>query len=78
MTVQYVSCTGSVFVGPQMELIDIVQEKLTEWGLEVIENPHVSLTKTVVLQYHWIQRFINDIKCQLQAIQRFYFSNIFF
>lgn len=56
-----------------MELVEIIQEKLMEWGLEIIENPHISLTKTVVLQYHWIQRFISDIKSKLTPIQRFFF-----
>lgn len=57
-----------------MDLIDIIQEKMTEFCFEIIEKPHISLTKTVVLQYHWIQRFINDIKSKLSLIQRFYFN----
>lgn len=56
-----------------MDLIEIIQEKLTEYGFEIIEKPHISLTKTVVLQYHWIQRFINDIKSKLSLLQRFFF-----
>ncbi|XP_025197781.1 U6 snRNA phosphodiesterase isoform X1 [Melanaphis sacchari] len=56
---------------PDMDLIEIIQEKLVEFGLEIIEHPHISLTKTVVLQYHWIQHFINDIKSKLSTILRF-------
>ncbi|VVC24277.1 U6 snRNA phosphodiesterase Usb1 [Cinara cedri] len=56
---------------PEMELVEIIQENLTEYGLEIIKNPHISLTRTVVLQYHWIQRFINDIKSKLMPILRF-------
>lgn len=63
-TYVYVPC-------PDMDLIEIIQEKLTECGLEIIEHPHISLTKTVVLQYHWIQRFINDVKSKLSTILRF-------
>lgn len=58
-----------------MELVEIIQEKLMECGLEIIKHPHISLTKTVVLQYHWIPRFINDIKLKLTSIPRFFFSN---
>lgn len=58
-----------------MELIEIIQEKLCELGLEKIENPHISLTRTIVLQYHWIQRFINDIKLKLTSIQRLIKNN---
>lgn len=54
-----------------MELVELVEEKLKEYGLEIIKNPHISLTKTVVLQYHWIQRFVNDVKSKLSSIQRF-------
>lgn len=60
-----------------MELVEIIQEKLTEYGLEIIENPHISLTRTVVLQYHWIQRFISDVKFNVTSIQRFIYSTIF-
>jgi len=56
---------------PKMELVESIQEKLIEYGLEIIENPHISLTKTVVLQYHWIQRFISDIKFNITSIERF-------
>lgn len=49
------------------------QEKLKELGLEIIDNPHISLTRTVVLQYHWIQRFVNDVKSKLSSIERFLF-----
>lgn len=49
------------------------QEKLKELGLEIIDNPHISLTRTVVLQYHWIQRFVNDVKSKLSSIKRFLF-----
>jgi len=56
-----------------MELVEIIQEKMTSCGLEIIKNPHISLTKTVVLQYHWIQRFICDVKSKLSSIQRFFF-----
>jgi len=61
-----------------MELVEIIQEKLAEYGLEIIENPHISLTKTVVLQYHWIRQFINDVKLNVSSIQRFYFYFICF
>lgn len=61
-----------------MDLIEIIQEKLNECGFEIIEKPHISLTKTVVLQYHWIQRFINDIKSKLSLIQRFFFCLFLF
>jgi hypothetical protein len=57
--------------GPNLELVELVEEKLKEYGLEIIENPHISLTRTVVLQYHWIQRFVNDVKSKLSSIQRF-------
>lgn len=57
-----------------MDLVEIVQDQLTEFGLEIIKHPHISLTKTVVLQYHWITRFINDVKTKLSTILRF--SNI--
>lgn len=55
-----------------MELVEIIQDKMDEWGLETIENPHISLTRTVVLQYHWIPRFINDIKSKLTSIPRLF------
>lgn len=67
-----------MFKGPNMELIEIIQEKLSDFGLEIIKDPHISLTKTVVLQYHWIQRFVNDVKSKLTPIQRFLFADIFF
>jgi len=57
-----------------MELVEVIQEKLAEFGLEIIENPHISLTRTVILQYHWIQRFISDVKSNITSIQRFCFS----
>lgn len=53
-----------------MELVDVVQERLSSCDLEIIKNPHISLTRTVVLQYHWIQRFIIDVKSKLSSIQR--------
>lgn len=56
-----------------MDLIETIQEKLIECGLEIIKHPHISLTKTVVLQYHWIQHFINDVKSKLSTILRFLF-----
>lgn len=62
-----------------MELVEIIQEKLSECGLEIIKNPHISLTRTVILQYHWIQRFISDVKSKLTSVQRFLFpSYIYF
>lgn len=68
-----IKCLFILFLGPNMELVEIIQEKLIDCGLEIIENPHISLTKTVVLQYHWIQRFISDIKSKLTSIPRFLF-----
>ncbi|XP_050532173.1 U6 snRNA phosphodiesterase 1 [Daktulosphaira vitifoliae] len=59
---------------PEMELVEIVQEKLSECGLEIIGNPHVSLTRTIILQFHWINQFINDIKSNLKSIEKFTIS----
>lgn len=58
--------------------MEVIQEKLAEIGLEIIENPHISLTRTVILQYHWIQRFISDVKSNITSIQRFFFCYLYF
>ncbi|XP_050430090.1 U6 snRNA phosphodiesterase 1 isoform X2 [Adelges cooleyi] len=58
-------------VSPDLDLVEIIQEKLNEFGLEIINNPHVSLTRTIVLQFHWINRFISDLISKLKSIEKF-------
>lgn len=33
--------------------------------LKTVADPHISLTRTVVLQHHWIHSFISSIKSNI-------------
>uniref|UniRef100_A0A0K8T016 U6 snRNA phosphodiesterase n=1 Tax=Lygus hesperus TaxID=30085 RepID=A0A0K8T016_LYGHE len=40
-------------------------------ALKKIQEPHVSLTRTFVLLYHWIDSFVSSVKGSLQTFSRF-------
>lgn len=41
------------------------------FNLEICEDFHISLSRTVVLRHHWIEGFTSSIRKQLNGIQRF-------
>ncbi|CAA9996525.1 unnamed protein product [Nesidiocoris tenuis] len=42
-----------------------------ELDLKKIQDPHVSLTRTFILLYHWIDDFVSSLKGSLQTFSRF-------
>lgn len=38
--------------------------------LKIIEEPHLSLTRTVVLRHHWIDPFIETVQTKLRGCSR--------
>lgn len=46
---------------------------ITMDGVEVLilEDIHMSLTKTVILRHHWIDEFINSLQKDLSSFQRY-------
>lgn len=44
-----------------------------ELDLKKIQDPHVSLTRTFILLYHWIDDFVSSLKGSLQTFSRLVF-----
>ncbi|XP_014250720.1 U6 snRNA phosphodiesterase [Cimex lectularius] len=42
-----------------------------EIELKRVEEPHISLTRTFVLLYHWIDNFVSAVKGSIQTFSRF-------
>ncbi|CAH0390462.1 unnamed protein product [Bemisia tabaci] len=55
-------------------LSDAIEICGTEIDLKPIEKPHISLTRTVVLQHHWIDTLVEDIKKSISKVNRFIVS----
>ncbi|XP_034939800.1 U6 snRNA phosphodiesterase, partial [Chelonus insularis] len=48
-----------------------VQEKLPVDGKLIIENSHISLTRTLIFKFHWIESFVDSMKKICQATNPF-------
>lgn len=76
-----------IFLGPlNQNLKTKLEEIVCEFGdLHMIESTHISLSKTFVLKYHWIDNFFTSLrkkfeKCSMEFLLQFadnlaYFSN---
>lgn len=65
-------CSGE----PREDLLEYVRTLCVEFqkyniGLEVCDDFHVSLTKTVVLRHHWIEGFVASVRKQLEDVKRY-------
>lgn len=48
-------------------LVDIVPADVQ---LKICDEFHISLTKTVILKYHWIESFVGTLKQHLESFRR--------
>lgn len=49
--------------------------KKNGYNLEICEDFHVSLSRTVVLRHHWIEGFTSSLRKQMNDIQRLAFHS---
>jgi len=53
------------------ELYAYMQEILPDTlGIKITEDLHISLTKTVVLKYHWINSFVEEVRGKLKPYRK--------
>lgn len=54
-------------------------ELITKWyhehgiKLDVCDDFHISLTRTVILRHHWIEGFVASLRNQLIDLTRFFY-----
>lgn len=62
----------SVNIGPEYTVL--FNDLLIAYGdnvpLKIIPEPHISLTRTVVLLHHWIDTFIDSVRLQFRNYTR--------
>ncbi|XP_050301754.1 U6 snRNA phosphodiesterase 1 [Anthonomus grandis grandis] len=55
------------------DLLAFIQEIVPEnLDLKISDNFHISLTKTVVLKYHWITPFVQGVKENIKLFRKFF------
>ncbi|XP_061393696.1 U6 snRNA phosphodiesterase 1 [Musca vetustissima] len=68
-----------VFVATPKQLLEDVQEMClkqldTKYDFKICTDPHISLSRTVILQYHFIESFVKNLEEELTANGRFTIS----
>lgn len=60
--------TSVPFLGPLSEISSDLLNRLTEENQELhkIDSPHLSLSKTFILKYHWIDNFFSSLREKLK------------
>lgn len=54
------------------ELYTYMQEILPDTlEVKITEDLHISLTKTVVLKYHWINSFVKEVRDKLKHFRKY-------
>lgn len=77
----FTSCTNKNFVlGPKTELVgklqtDLLGEIKSDAAFDSIDlwpfdDLHMSLTRTLVLQHHWIDEFVRTIDARIKLVKR--------
>ncbi|XP_018324997.1 U6 snRNA phosphodiesterase [Agrilus planipennis] len=67
-TYVYIPYESNSFV---FDLANTVINHVPTIKLQLVDDFHISLTKTVVLRYHWIDLFIQSVKENLLSLKRF-------
>ncbi|KAJ8975046.1 hypothetical protein NQ317_010558 [Molorchus minor] len=53
------------------DFISLIKNSVPHIDLKEVDDFHISLTKTVILRYHWIDTFVNSIKSITSCFRKF-------
>ncbi|XP_065161064.1 U6 snRNA phosphodiesterase 1 [Atheta coriaria] len=54
------------------ELINTIKTEIQHIELHPVDHFHISLTKTVILKYHWIDSFVSTVATKIKGLRRFF------
>lgn len=62
-----------VAVDPDSRLKTFIEELmlcLRPYKFSVMDDPHISLSRTVCIRHHWIEPLVTSLKKEFQSLQR--------